>query len=143
MHLPEKTKVLIAEDNPDIGELIQLMLTMEGIEAEWVIDGEEALKAIEEEKPSILLTDIDMPRKDGITLIENIRTQERIKNFLHQLPIIAMSAGEPEKLSKAILCGATASFRKSFDFTIIIDKIKELLQAPLTMKLAPNASLMD
>ena len=72
---PNETVILIAEDEPIVRNLVQLMLTREGYTLLSANDGQEALEICEAFIHAIhlLLTDVRMPRMDGITLAERVR----------------------------------------------------------------------
>jgi len=74
---PGETIILLAEDEALVRNLIQLMLTKEGYAVLSANDGQEALELSELFKDPIhlLLTDVRMPRMDGITLKERVRAQ--------------------------------------------------------------------
>ncbi|HEX8888723.1 MAG TPA: response regulator [Pyrinomonadaceae bacterium] len=126
MRTPYDGKVLIAEDNDDVGLMLQCMLKSEGIAADLVGNGEQALEAISKERPDVLVTDIFMPIKDGLDLIKEVRDQEAASGG-HNLPIIAMSNAGQEKLSKALRAGAAYALDK-INFLGVIEKIKQTLR---------------
>src|SRR5207253_3555158 len=101
MRTPCDCKILIADDSFDTGYMLQCMLKSEGIAADLVENGSQALEAISKERPDVLVTDIFMPVKDGLDLIKELRDQESMKGEC-RLPIIAISNGGQEKLSKAL-----------------------------------------
>ena len=80
--------IIIAEDDSDVALLITEMLKDEGYNYIWAQDGQEALEIIEKQMPKLLITDIMMPRMDGIELIKHIRDDEEKQH----LPIIVVSA---------------------------------------------------
>lgn len=132
MKSPEDSiEILIAEDNEDIGLLLRSLLVDEGLVTTLVKDGIEALKVIACSPPDILITDINMPRKDGIELIREIRQQEALNMTSSPLPIIVMSNGTEELLSSARLAGAGFAIDK-FNvvqrFSNFISKIKEMVR---------------
>ncbi len=74
------------------------------------IDGIDGLERLKEQKVDLVITDIEMPRMDGITMIENIRKEERFRT----LPIIVVSSHMEEEFRKKVLgAGANAYIVKS------------------------------
>ncbi|MCX7948684.1 MAG: response regulator [Treponemataceae bacterium] len=67
------TKILIVDDNSELGTLLQWTLEEEGHEVKWAKDGKEGYFAYLLFEPEIVLTDIQMPEKNGFELIELIR----------------------------------------------------------------------
>ena len=88
-------------------------------------DGIDALEKLKNQRFDILITDIKMPRMDGIVLIENIRRMELTKN----LPVIVISSVfEEETLTKVKEAGAQGYIVKSdFERGNLVAKVKELL----------------
>lgn len=72
---PDRTVILLAEDDPIVRNLIQLMLTRQGYVVLTANDGQEALELCDKFKDAIhlLLTDVRMPRMDGWTLAQHVR----------------------------------------------------------------------
>ncbi|RYY19336.1 MAG: response regulator, partial [Chitinophagaceae bacterium] len=68
-------KVLVADDEPDILEIIQYNLLKEGYEVETAKDGDEALTKAKSFKPDLIILDIMMPKKTGIQVCEILRAQ--------------------------------------------------------------------
>lgn len=131
--MPEvkKIRIVIAEDHADTGALLETALTVEGLETVLVRDGIEALESIREQRPDILLTDLDMPGKDGMTLITEVREQEAAEHALEHLPIVVMS-GRSDMFRDAVEIGAAFCISKPFlDLFKVIERIKELIHSPL------------
>jgi two-component system, sensor histidine kinase and response regulator len=91
-------KVLIAEDNAVNRELLRELLEMRGYTVIEACDGEEALRAIEQTQPDLLLLDIGMPVLDGFGVIRQLRENPRFAS----LPVVAITAyamqGDREKI---------------------------------------------
>lgn len=83
-------RLLIAEDTPAVQEILRRQLAKTGIEADFVENGVEALKALETGKYGILITDLHMPIMDGYGLVDAIRTSE--KETGGHFPVIALTA---------------------------------------------------
>ena len=69
--------LLVVEDVPDTRNLVELTLKFKGYRVVTATNGQEALKAIEEERPSVIITDILMPRMDGFTLVHRLRVRSK------------------------------------------------------------------
>ncbi len=92
MYLTRKIRVLIAEDHADTALMLKTSLSIEGLDSVWVSDGVDALQSIEHQRPDLLLTDLNMPRKDGIALIKEVREREESQQSSSHLPIVVLSA---------------------------------------------------
>lgn len=75
-------KILIADDEPDILEIIQYNLRKEGYEVETAKDGDDALTKIKTFKPDLVILDIMMPKKTGIQVCEILRAQPAYRDTL-------------------------------------------------------------
>src|SRR5881394_1706848 len=75
-------KVLIADDEPDILEIVQYNLVKEGYEVITARDGDEALTKSKIHKPDLIILDIMMPKKNGVEVCELLRMQPSFKETL-------------------------------------------------------------
>ena len=83
------SKILIADDEPQIREILRVYFNKEGFEVVEAEDGQQALSMIEKEKPDLVLLDIMMPVLDGITACEEIRRR-------YDIPIIMLTAKDED-----------------------------------------------
>ena len=115
-------KILIAEDEQDIAELLKLYLENEGYCVFWAGNGVEALKILEREDISLAVLDIMMPRMDGYELTRRIREPRNI-------PILILSARD--KSNDKILglnLGADDYMAKPFDPLEIVARVNSNLR---------------
>ncbi|MFC3814308.1 transporter substrate-binding domain-containing protein [Lysobacter sp. GCM10012299] len=89
-HVPQAARILVAEDHPVNRAVISRQLNHLGFECVLTGDGEQALAALAGGGFDLLITDCDMPRMDGYTLVRRIRADEAGK--AQRLPVIALSA---------------------------------------------------
>ncbi len=75
-------KVLIADDEPDILEILNYNLTTEGYEVVTAKDGDEALEKARQAKPDLIVLDVMMPKKTGIEVCKLLRAQAAFKETL-------------------------------------------------------------
>ena len=67
--------VLIVDDDPDIREILQTIVAAEGHHCQVATDGEMALDLIENDEPDVVISDIDMPKMDGIELLKRVKAK--------------------------------------------------------------------
>ncbi len=79
---PKGKKILVADDEPDILEIIQYNLLKEGYEVETAKDGDDALSKTRSFKPDLIILDIMMPKKTGIQVCEILRAQPAFNDTL-------------------------------------------------------------
>lgn len=75
-------KILVAEDDPALRELLRENLHLLGYQVDEAGDGEEALRKIEETHPDLVLLDIQMPKLDGISVVKRLRQDPRFARLL-------------------------------------------------------------
>jgi len=86
MSTENKLSILLVEDEENLHEALKLNLEMEGYEVTSCFDGNEALKAVQNEYFDLIIMDIMLPGIDGISITENIRLQQ------NDVPILILSA---------------------------------------------------
>ena len=119
-----KASVLVVDDNEPMRETISSLLLDEGHRCESAENGVEALQKCKAEKFDAVVTDLDMPGMDGITL-----TRELTRYFL-DLPVMLMTAHEGESLEGAARdAGAREFLRKPFDIFEFLTKFHRMLHA--------------
>ena len=123
-------RVLVAEDNLLNQKIVGMILEVIGASAVFVVNGEEALKALAAASFDIVLMDLQMPVLDGITAIRRLRASERAMNA-PPLPVIALSANAmTHHVAEAIEAGADAHVAKPIDLKHLIETIDSLCSAP-------------
>ena len=115
-------KILVADDDLNICELLRLYLEKEGFEVVMAHDGEEAVAKFESEKPSLILLDIMMPKLDGWQVCRQIRQKS-------DCPIIMLTAkGETFDKVLGLELGADDYMVKPFDTKEVVARIKAVLR---------------
>jgi chemosensory pili system protein ChpA (sensor histidine kinase/response regulator) len=90
---PSTPLVLVVDDSLTVRRVTQRLLAREGYRVSLAKDGLEALERLAEERPSVVLSDIEMPRMDGFDLVRNIRADSRLAN----LPVIMITSRIAQK----------------------------------------------
>lgn len=123
--MTEKRRVLIADDDNDLRSMTKEFLEGENFEVIEAINGEDAFRLALEEKPDLILTDVIMPKMDGIALMQKLREDEWGKN----VPVIALSnVDTPEGIAKAMDSNVTTYLVKNnWKLEEIVEKVKEKL----------------
>lgn len=124
--MKEKLKIMMVDDNKEFVEMLTKYIDMQ--EDMKVVcklyDGVNLIAKIIETDPDLILLDIVMPEKDGISALEDI-----LNNKLEKIPsiIILSSMGQEKVTQKAISLGAMYYVVKPFDFDILIKRIREFI----------------
>ncbi|OOQ59606.1 response regulator transcription factor [Mucilaginibacter pedocola] len=117
-----KYKVLYAEDEPTLAQIISDGLRSSGYEVDLAADGKQALELYLAAPPDICVLDIMMPLKDGYSLAEDIRKQDS------GIPIIFLSAKSlPEDVIKGFKSGGNDYLRKPFNMGELLVRMEALL----------------
>jgi DNA-binding response OmpR family regulator len=119
----EKTKILLAEDDENLGSLLKEYLQAKSYETHWLSDGEKAYKSFEKNRYDICILDIMMPNKDGITLAREIRMIDP------DMPIIFLTAKSmKEDVLEGFSVGADDYMTKPFSMEELIYRIEAILR---------------
>jgi DNA-binding response OmpR family regulator len=118
-------KILIAEDEPDIRELITLTLQFNGFDVVSTKDGAEAVEKAQTDKFDLILMDVRMPRMTGYEACRQLREIEATKN----IPVIFLSAkGQEAEVQAGLDAGANQYILKPFAPDLLAKKIQEVLK---------------
>jgi CheY-like chemotaxis protein len=127
--------LLVVEDIPDILRLLKATLEFKGYRVVTAREGIEALEAIKQERPAMIITDILMPKMDGFNLVHRLRINPETRD----IPVVFLSATyvAPEDKAFAITLGVTRFIEKPVDFEKFLPAISELLAAGAASTLEP------
>lgn len=115
-----KKKILIAEDDLSILEVMQIILGDSGYDVITEDDGNKLMKKLEEHHPDLLLLDIWIGGKDGGEIAKKLKGDEETRN----LPVIIISANnDTEKIAKR--AGADDFLQKPFDVEDLLKIVKK------------------
>lgn len=119
-------QILVVEDNPDNRILITDVLDSLGYQVIVANDGEEGIKRASTDKPDLILMDISLPGKDGLTATREIKAGETTRH----IPIIALTAhamvGDRER---ALEAGCDDYVSKPIDLKELATKLSHFLDA--------------
>lgn len=119
-------RILVIDDEEGMREMLRKMLEREGHQLHMASNGEEGVSAALAIKPDLVITDIIMPRADGVDVVVQLRKQ------LLNCPILAISGGAraitPQfSLESALIVGCNETLSKPFSRQQLLDKVKALL----------------
>ncbi len=117
-------KILAVDDSASMRQMVSFTLKGAGFEVVEAVDGQDAFKKAQTEKVNLVLTDVNMPNMDGITLIRQLRTLPNYK-FTPMLMLTTESADNKKSEGKA--AGATGWLVKPFNPEQLIATIKKVL----------------
>tara|TARA_B100000315_G_scaffold219546_1_gene221551 strand:- start:203 stop:574 length:372 start_codon:yes stop_codon:yes gene_type:complete len=116
--------VLVVEDEPNIVLSLEFLIKQAGYEVRVASDGEEALKAIAERQPELILLDIMIPKRDGYDVCQTIRANPEW-NDIHIIMLTAK--GRDVEREKGLALGADDYITKPFSTRELSERVKKLL----------------
>lgn len=117
-------KVLVVEDDPHIGRMVEIKLGNNGFAVLRAADGEQGLDLIRSERPDLILLDVNMPVMDGMEVLRQVRSDPE----LSQVPVILMTArGEESAERQGIEMGANDYVTKPFSPRDLLARVRRLL----------------
>jgi DNA-binding response OmpR family regulator len=120
--MTDRTRILIVEDDPNLGEILQEYLGLKGYEATLCRDGMEGEKMLGTATFDLVLLDVMMPKKDGMTLAREVRKTSEI-------PIIFLTArNQREDVIEGLTAGADDYIVKPFSMEELLLRIKAILR---------------
>lgn len=116
--------LVLVEDNADLRRLLQMQLSKQ-YHVVTAVDGVDGLQKIREAHPDLIITDIMMPRMNGVEMTRRVRTDFSVSH----VPVIALTAktGDDDKL-EAITTGVNAYITKPFSNALLMARIAQLIE---------------
>ena len=117
-------KILIAEDEPDIRELVACTLRFGGYEVVVANNGEEAVHTASREHPDLILMDVRMPRLTGYDACRMMKASEDLKD----IPVVFLSAkGQDSEIQSGLEAGAEEYLLKPFSPDQLTARVRAIL----------------
>jgi len=119
------SRVLIADDEPNIVISLEFLMKQEGHEVAIAVDGEDALDLLTAFQPDLVLLDVMMPKLSGFEVLQRIRTESALPN-----PVVVMltARGREAEEEKGKALGADRYITKPFATQELIEVVRELLE---------------
>ena len=122
----EAPLILVADDDPDILELVKLRLELAGHPTLAARDGAEALALIQEHAPALCILDVQMPRMTGFDVLHKMRADDEMRG----IPVILLTASvQDQDVIKGLESGADDYLRKPFAPVDLQTRVAALLSA--------------
>ena len=117
-------RILIIEDNATNLELVEYLLTRNGYQTLSAVNGEEGLRIACEQRPDLILCDLQMPVMNGYEVVRELKNDENLK----QIPIVAVTASSmPGDAQKALDAGFNGYVSKPLEPEIFVQQIEGFL----------------
>ncbi|MGD9833100.1 MAG: response regulator transcription factor [Piscinibacter sp.] len=118
------SKILIADDEPNILISLEYLMKREGFEVHVARDGHEALEVLRRERPRLVLLDVMMPGKSGFEVCQELRADESLQGTL---VLMLTAKGRDTDVAKGLAMGADAYMTKPFSTRELVQKVREML----------------
>ncbi|HID89323.1 MAG TPA: response regulator [Anaerolineae bacterium] len=119
------TKILVAEDEKDIRELIAFTLRFAGYDVVLANNGAEALERVSQEKPALVLLDVRMPKMTGYEVCRRLKENPETE----KIPVVFLSAkGQDREVQEGYESGAVDYIIKPFVPDELIAQVKRILE---------------
>lgn len=133
-------KILVVEDEAALSELLSYNLTKEGFEVSLSADGEDAVIAVDEQRPDLILLDWMLPTQSGIEVCRQIKARPETRD----IPVIMLTArGEEEDRIRGLNTGADDFITKPFSMTELVARIRAVLRRTSPMIAGDVATFAD
>ena len=118
-------KILIIEDETAMADAMKMGLVEVGYEAHTAYDGEDGLKQAKELLPDLILLDLMLPKKDGMTVLKELRDDDATAS----IPVMILSQlSDTEKISEGVALGVVGYLVKvDYSLNEVVEKIKHVL----------------
>lgn len=118
--------ILVVDDEPNIVLSLEFLMKKEGYEVRTAADGAEALQAVAQAKPDLMLLDVMMPRMDGYEVCEAVRSDPTLEGIY----IIMLTAkGRDADRDKGLAVGADDYVTKPFATRDLVEKVRSVMQS--------------
>ncbi len=123
--MSQKKRILLIEDEEDIAALIKLQAEITGYKLHVEVDGVNGYRAIEREKPDLVILDIMLPGQNGLDVCRKMKNNPELRN----IPVIILSAkGEELDVVLGLELGADDYVAKPFSPKVLFSRIKAVLR---------------
>lgn len=123
-----KTKILVAEDEASIRDLMVLILTQAGFEVATASDGKAAVEMVKRSRFDLVLLDVHMPHMSGLQVLGAMRRMPYMPNMPRVLMVTANTAGETVR--EAVGLGCSGYIAKPFAPATLVARVRAALSSP-------------
>ena len=123
-HVSAEVEILVVEDSPMQSAVLQSKLRSQGYVVRAAANGAEGLQAVRQRRPSLVISDIDMPEMNGYAMCEAIKSDRALRD----LPVILLtSLNDPEDIFHGLKAKANNYLTKPYDDEVLFTRVEHLL----------------
>jgi DNA-binding response OmpR family regulator len=120
----DKPKILIADDDPDLRQALNLRLRANHYDTVYATDGLSAISMAQQERPSLIILDLGLPAGDGFVVLQRLQQSANLSD----IPVIILTARDRQSSrERALKAGASAFFQKPVDNSKLLSAIRTTL----------------
>ena len=117
-------RVIVVDDDPDILNLVSVLLQRIGVQVSTFADGRSAIRYLAQETPDLIVLDLMLPDVDGLDILRQIRARSRFE----EVPVLVLSAkADPDTIRTALDSGADSYVTKLYITNSLLDRVRLLL----------------
>jgi CheY-like chemotaxis protein len=125
--LPQSDTILVADDSMTILAMVSSRLERAGYDVVTAARGDEALRLVEENRPRLVLLDVEMPGLDGVEVARRIRADEALAGTFI---VLLTSLSEASEVATGMAAGADAYLTKPFSPQDLQTQVEQLIGTP-------------
>src|ERR1700675_1332384 len=119
-----RPKILVVDDDPDLGRALRLRLRANQYEVTTASDGYSAIATAQKERPALIILDLGLPVGDGFVVLDRLQNNDTLSS----VPVIVLSARDPQSnQERALKAGAAAFLQKPADNDELMNVIRVTL----------------
>ena len=118
-------RILAVDDSPSMRQMVSIALAGAGYEVEQASDGVEALAIAQKSRFDLVITDVNMPQMDGLTLVRNLRG---LPSYKHTPLLVLTTENTPERKMEGREAGATGWLVKPFNPERLLATVSKVLK---------------
>jgi two-component system chemotaxis response regulator CheY len=116
-------KILVVDDSPSVRQQVGMALTQAGYSVVEAVDGLDGLSKLATPGVSLVISDINMPRMNGLEMVEKMKADARLSS----VPVVMLtSEGQPAIIERAKKAGAKGWIIKPFKADLLVAAVKKL-----------------
>ena len=125
--MTDKIDILIAEDSRLQARMLKKKLERAGYAVRWAENGKTALEMTRQQRPTLIISDIEMPEMTGYEFCKAVKSDPELKT----IPLMLLSTlSEPEDIIRGLHVGADNYVTKPYEATYLLSRMEDLLSTP-------------
>ena len=131
--MPEQTKILLIDDDPDVHTVVKKILEPKSYEVISAYDGFEGLSKVVEERPDLIILDVIMPGKHGFDVCHELKTDEKY-HFFSNIPVLMLTVYPEDRekmhlsMREGMMMEAEDYLQKPVDAQELVNRVEGLLK---------------